>query len=331
MKVSPLLFFILQIFFFTGCTNNFKHTLNFDTQEPLRVAVLPFAVEDMNGQIIELDGNLLVDNLSLISSKLDQMPNDFVRELVIRDLSNSQLDIIPPKVVENALHHHGFSQKNILDMKRIYALSPSQLGDLLDCDAVMFGRIKEWSRGYYALQTVATIRFELQLVSTTSAKILFSSLAEDSESRGLTKGPTGWTSLVIEPVKGLDNEIVADLARRMVSQAIDPLKVAKRTAVLETIPPSVFASSHDAHSGVILRNGHLTVVALGTSKRHASFTIGKALVTIPMSEGDAGHYIGEYYPLPSDKFENQPITVKIVDDFGRMATQIIGFGNVSLR
>lgn len=313
-----------------ACSGSYRQSLDLDPHEPLRVAVLPFAVVDKQGNVADLKSELLIDNVALVSSKLEEAPPNFLRNLVIRGLERTDLDLIPQKVVDNAFHHRAFSEKGVLDLKRIYGLSPQELGDLLDCDAVLFGRVTEWSRNYYAVQTVATISFDLKLVSAKSGKVLFSSAAEDSESRGLTKGPTGWTSLVLEPVKGLDNEIVSELARRMVDKSIAPLLVDKRPEVLQSIPPSIFASSHDARNGAIPHGSRLVVLALGTSKQTATFSIGNVVVNVPMVEQDEGHYLGEYYPLPTDRFQDEVVSVTLTDSFGRMTSQKIGYGKVSL-
>jgi hypothetical protein len=313
-----------------ACSSMYKNQVNFDTTEPLRVAVLPFAYQNEKGEIEELKPDLLIDDIPVVSSKLEDAPANYVRKLVFSGLERTGMDLIPPAIIENAFHHHGFSQKNILNVKKIYAVTPAELGDLLDCDAVVYGRITDWSRSYYGIQTVNSVGLKLKIVSTKTGKVLFTSEAEDSDSRGISKGPTGWSSLIIEPVQGLDNQIITDLARTMVSKMLDPLAVRNRPEFLKTPAPAIYASSHDLPGGIIRADGHLTVVLLGTPKRSASFSIGNKIQNIPMLEKDESHYIGEYYPLPSDVIANEPVTVSLTDQYGRVAIQTVGVGPVSI-
>ncbi len=327
-RFSPLIF-ILSILF-CSCSAKYQNKIDFDPSEPLRIAVLPFAYLDSKGEIVDFKPGLLIDNISLVSTKLEEAPVNFVRDLVYTSLEKSGLDPIPPLVIESAFHHNGFSNKNILDIKRILNIPPADLGKFLNCDALMYGYITEWDRSYYGIQSVNSVGIKLKLVSAKSGNVLFSTEAEDSDSRGLTKGPTGWSSLILEPVKGLDNQIIADLAKKVVNNMMEPLYVKRRSPMLESITPSIFASSHDARTGKISLKDHLTVLVYGTSKKTATFSLGDKVLNIPMWEKETGHYIGEYYPIESDEIQDEPVIVRLADDYGRKAEQKIGMGNVTL-
>ncbi len=314
----------------SACSSTYKHTLDFDSTEPLRVAVLPFAYENGQGEMVDLKPDLLIDNISVVSSKLEDAPANYVRKLVFSGLEKTGMDLIPPPVVESAFHHHGLSNKLVLDVKRIYSAKPQDLGDMVDADAVLYGRITNWSRNYYGIQTVNTVGLNLQLVSTKTGKDLFVADAVDNDSRGISKGPTGWSSLIIEPVSGLDNQIIVDLARNMVNKMLEPLYVKNRPEFLTSVPPSVYASSHDCSDGIVHPGGHLTVVLLGSPKKLATFSIGNKIRNIHMLEKEDGHYIGEYYPLPSDSITNEQVLVTLTDPFGRTAEQKIGKGLVTV-
>lgn len=322
-----LLFLLLT---FISCSSKYQHELNLDPAEPLRIAVLPFAYVNDKGEMVDFKPGLLIDNISIVSTKLEQAPVSYVRDLVYSSLEKSGLDPIPPLVIESAFHHNGFSKKNILDVKRILSISPKDLGNFLNCDAVMYGEITDWDRSYYGIQSVNSVGIKLKIVSVKSGNTLFTSEATDSDSRGLSKGPTGWTSLILEPVKGLDNQIIADLAKKVVNNMLEPLYVKKRSPMLDSITPSIFASSHDARSGKFNFKDHLTVLVYGTSKKSATFSLGDKVQNIPMSEKEAGHYIGEYYPLDGDEITNEVVSVRLADEYGRKAEQKVGMGNVTL-
>jgi len=318
-----------------GCAGKYKNNVDFNASEPIRVAVLPFVQVDGKDQTIEPDSSLLIDDVSLLSSKQKGTPAMFVRNLVQNELTKSGLDIVSPAVVDSNLSHKGFDnlKKNPpFELDKVRRASPQDIcSNVVSCDAVLYGKITRWSRNYYGIQSVNTVGIDLKLLSAKDGKVLFSSSAEDSDSRGITKGPTGFSDLVIEPIKGLDSAIITELARRVTAKMISPLQVQNRPEFLASAPPAIFASAHDVADGRLSQDGALTVVALGNSKNFASFSIGNVIENLPMVEKDNGHYIGKYFPLPNDAFNELPVTVSLRDQFGRTTAQKIGTANVSLR
>ncbi len=321
---------IIAILVSSGCSGTYKHQLEFNPGEPIRVAVLPFAQVDAEGRVIKQDYDLAIDNIPLVSSSLEQTPPVFLQNLVQTKLTRSGLDLIPPSIVEAKLSHAGFWTKDGLDAQAIFTTDPKELGKLLDADALFYGKLMKWERSYYLVQSVSTVGLSLELRSVNGGT-LFRTEAEDSDSRGLTKGPTGFTSVALEPIRGLDNEIILDLARDVVEKALTPLEAKDRPEFLNTPPPAILASAHDESDGIIEKNDALTVVLLGSTEQSASFSIGEVVKHVPMVEKVAGHYIGEFYPLESDSFNNQPVRVFLTDKFGRTSAQTLGRSEVTLR
>lgn len=306
----------------SGCAGSFKHSLAFNPSEPLRIAVLPFAQVDDSGALVQADGNLLIDNVALVSSKLKQTPAQFVQTQVQTELSKASLDVITPAIVEAALVHNGFatpgSKPVTLDLQKVFSADPKAIcSKLLSCDAVLQGKVTRWDRSYYGVQSVITVGIELKLISAHNNKILFETFAEDSDSRGLTKGPTGFSNIILEPLKGLDNAIITALADDVVEKALEPLNRSSKPAFLKVAPPAVVAAALYPQNGAIPRDGKLTVIILGSPAQTATFSIGNTITDIPLVERSAGHYVGEYIPLPSDRFEQQPVSVSLQDEEGR--------------
>lgn len=322
---------ILPLLFLTACSATFQNKVDFNPTEPLRVAVLPFSQVDDKGNIISDDPNIFLDKIALVSRKLEDTPPVYVQKLVQSELQRTGLDLVTPALVGAQLAHHGFGKAPLYNQEKITRTSAKELCELLSCDALLFGTVTAWDRSYYGIQSVATVGVDLKLVRAADGKQLFTASGKDSDSRGLTKGPTGFSSLVLEPIRGLDNDIIAGLAQRTVATMLKPLALQNRPEYLNSSPPAIFASSHDVNSGEISRKSPMTVVLLGTGKKSASFSIGKAIEEIPMIEKDAGHYIGEYYPLEIDHFQDEPVAVYLTDEFGRTTEQKVGVGPVSLK
>ena len=96
----------------SACAGKYKHSLEFNPQEPIRVAVMPFAQIDEQGSIIEPEGTIAVDGVPLVSPEPKDAPTVLVRKLVQTELGNTSLDVISPFLVEVDLPHHGFAKED---------------------------------------------------------------------------------------------------------------------------------------------------------------------------------------------------------------------------
>jgi hypothetical protein len=296
---------------------------------------LPFAQVDDSGALVQAEEDLLIDSVNPLSAKLKQTPAQFMQSLVQNELRKASLDVVVPAIVDADLVHGGYGVPDtkpvILDFAEIFAADPAELcSKILTCDAVLYGKVTEWDRSYYGVEAVATVGLELKLVSAKTKKVLFSTESVDSDSRGLTKGPTGFSNIVLEPLKGLDNEIITTLAREIVEETLEPLQRESRPEFLNNPAPFIISSAHDASTGVIPRNGRLTVVAFGSPAATASFSIGSKIRDVPLAERAPGHYVGEFIPLPSDSFQSEYVVVALKDGVGRTSTQRLAKTPVSL-
>lgn len=315
----------------SACSGTYKSKVEFNVREPLRIAVLPFVSKDSSGKIVEQEGRLFVDNISLISSKVEETPPQLVRREVIEELKKTSLDLVSPALIDIDLPHHGFAAANgKLDLARVWQVKPSELcGSFLSCDAVLYGTVTEWDRSYYAIESVNSVGVELSLVSAKNGKELFHATGNDSESRGITKIPTGISSVVLEPIKGLDSEIIAGLAESVVQKMLEPLVVSSRPQFVDTSPPAIFGASHDGAGRKITERSPLLIVMFASEAGTASFSIGDTVQEVPMIERSPGHYYGEYYPLTSDSFNNQEVTVALVDAAGRKSVSKVALPGIS--
>ena len=330
--MKKLFLFIFLSLFIVGCSGTFNHQLEINPAEPIRVAVLPFVQVDENGEIVEVEKDLLVDNVALVSKKLKDNPPEIFRKIVQSELSKTSLDVISPYLVDFEIPHHGYlTPSGEIDLPKLYSAPPNAIcKHFLDCDAVFYGKVTRWDRSYYGLQSTNRVGFNLRLVSAKDNSVLFESNGEDSEGRGILKGPTGYSSLVVEPIKGLDSELIVELSEQTVAKMLAPLRVSNRPEFLNTPAPSIYATSHDGGSIELSVSNPLSVLMFAEPGNIASFSIGEYAIGIPMEERSGGRYYGEYYPLETDSFSELPVHVSLKDKFGRVAKRVIGEGPVSL-
>ena len=312
MKNLLALFLILLC----SCSTKLEQKLDYNPAEPLRVVILPF-----------------VGSPDLGSADLDEKPESFVQATLAQEFGRTSLDIIPQYLVNAKLVHAGLRNDQLkIDAASAQKLSPNEIcNGFFSCDAVVYGIVTKWDRSYYGIQSVATVGIDFSLISAIDGKVLFQVKGEDSESRGISKIPTGFSDLVIELIKGLDREIITDLARRLIGQLVKPLLASSRPEFINTMAPAIFAAAHDALSGSISETNPLTVLVYGSSNKQAFFSIGTAIENIPLVEYEAEHNVGKLSHLASDSFSDLRVTVSLIDEFGRMAQQSIVDRRVSLR
>src|SRR5690606_17603753 len=119
---------------------------------------------------------------------------------------------------------------------------------------------------------------------------------------------------VIEPIRGLDSDIIVELARTLMAKLFLPLATEKRSIPQDVPPPEIYAVGHDVDHRALKKDDHMTVLLLGSAKKKASFSIGNVIEHIPMVEQGHGRYVGEFYPLSTDSFADEPVVVSLTDD-----------------
>lgn len=330
MRWSRLLLSLALICVLSACSGSYLHDLNFNPNEPIRVAVLA-----LNGYGDE-DHSLAVDRIALVSEELSAAPEKIVAGYVQRELLDSGVDLVPAGYAAVQLDHGGYLRQRESRytpaffelLRRGEAASTAEICRVLACDAVLFVKVIRWERSYYAVQSVSSVEIELSLVRTGDGARIFWARSSDSTGRGLSKIPTGFSSIVIEPVRGLDNEVILELARKVVHKSLAPLRVRERADYLRQPPPAIIAAAHDSLDLAITGNEALTVIIQGSSGKRATFSIGEYLRDIPMHEVSPGHYVGEYRPYAGERF-SAAIKVRLEDQAGRRTEKRLGHESLS--
>lgn len=321
IRVKLVLAWICSSILVSACSSNFQHQIEFNKLEPLRLAVLPFAQVDQDNQIVIDDGSKAIDDINLVSDQLKNTPAEITRNIVQSELKSTNLDVISPGLIDLELPHHGLSKDGELDYARILQIPASEYcKKIFDCDAVLYGKIRKWNRSYYGLQTVNSVKFELEIKSGRDDKTLFFSSGEDYESRGLSKGPTGYADLILEPIKGLNSALITDLAGKTVKKMLEPLQSNYSEHDSSSPLPIIYAISTTMEKQALAPGDKLVVLVFGSPNLIASFSIGRLIQNIPMLENDSGRYYGVYIPIESDSFKNENITVSLRDHTGKTTT-----------
>ncbi len=311
-----------------ACSTQKKVAVNFEPGQPIRVMVLPFVQLDDSGKVIQQDASIILDGVPLVSEKLEQDPPELLRQMVQSELAGGSLDILPPVLVNLELPHHDFGRPDgSFDLQKIYSTPAKDLCQhFLDCDAVLYGTVTDWDRSYYGVQTVNSVGLKLKLVLAKDNRTLYEVEVKDSEGRGISGGPTGFSDLVVEPLKGLDSDVIADVARAVTRQAVEPLIVKSEEAPAMSTAPALYAVAHTVLSEKNEKSKSILVLAFASPGCRVSFSLSDDIQNFPMVEVEPGQYMGQYIPQESDVFKQSEIATVITDAFGRTSRQISASG-----
>lgn len=315
MKALPLL--ILVSILFAGCQSKTTVLVPYSSLEPLRVLILPFAQIDKEEKLTSENGELLIDEVPLLSSKLENTPGELLRQYVTEELTHSPLEIISPFLVNLELPHHGFSfPDESINFEKLYRTPAKELcNHFLDCDAVLYGHVTEWERNYYGIESVLNVGLKLKLVGAKNEAVLYEAIAKKSDRSGLTGGPTGLSDLLIEPLKGLDSEKLSRVAEKV---AVSATRGLSYHSELERSPaPIILAASHTPNHLSSKSPSPLLVLAYGTAGCQALFSVGAPAKWIPMIEVEPGQYVGEYHPFSDEVISKAPVRVELKSKIGR--------------
>lgn len=299
----------------------------------LRIAVLPFASVDKDGKYFESEPSFSISDLGVPAEKEKLSPEEVTRRAVQAQLSETPFQLLSPALIDVDLpHRKAFFKDGKLDLNQLHVTPASIIcTKVFDCDAVLYGRIHEWDQSYYGLESVNSVDLSVTIRSAKSDKELYYSRVSDSEGSGISQGPTGYFSLAVEPVKALDSEKIESLMLSSVEKLMEPLEAMRRIPGNNETPPAIFASGQNTQQGIINRDHGLKVLVFGTENSDGWFAITGVTRRVPLHEASNGRYIGKFFPLERENFERRPVKAFLSDEYGRITSQQVSGGAVSLK
>jgi len=316
----------------TSCSQSFSNKIDFNPDARLKVVVLPMVRIDETGEIIEdEESRLLVDNLSL-SNITDETPTQISRRILISTLQATNFRLIAKELIDVDLPHQGFGLPgNKVDYKKLYQVPANVIcSRLQDCDAVLYGKVLKWDRTYYGVESIHEVAMEFKLVSARDNKVLYETIGADYETRGITKGPTGFSSIFIEPIQGLDKKITENVARNLVQQLFEPL-IENEGKPAEAPPPAIFAVGFTAENSTVTLKNPLTILVMASSKSKVFVRVQGTKIDIPLFERSPGHYSGKYYPLETDSIKTDTLKITAIDKYRQKTTLTVSGEQIAKR
>jgi hypothetical protein len=243
-----------------------------EQQLPHKVAILPFVNKTTNPEA---------------GSIMRKMFYNFFSSLNYLDLE--------PFVIDDNLKRNDLYQS----ITAGEAVSPTQLGQLLGVDAVIFGEVLDLGKIYALVYSDNSAALKAQMVSCNSEQVIW----ELEHSVRLQEGevPLSLTGLAAAIVKTAIShqqashlQAAAELCMQMIATIPNP------EAVTEP-PPRIQALVHNG-SGKLLRPGdYIKVALIGEKNQIASWSIPPLIENLPLKEKEPGVYIGAYRIRSQDR------------------------------
>jgi hypothetical protein len=317
--------FLLPLLLGCGSTLKVQRSPRFDEQAPLRIAILPF--EDRTGAtvftILAAPFKAVAD---LFVSRKGAPPTDnaqALREALAANLRTSTLDVVPLGHTDTVLVHNGLLAPG-KEMRFVKA-DRRDLGRLLGADALLYGVLTDAGTAYYLAETRVTVGATLRLVDAGSGEELWRVEGEESQGFGITRGPTGYVSAAVEPLKGLRESnqwrVMEEFARTVAGSF--HRRPANTDGPGSLVPFVAIAAANVEPEQRLSVGSVVRVVAIGRPGMHGRFDLGGARRGLPMREFGLGTYQGTYTVLEGDRFAGDPVRVILRNDEGREAQALI--------
>ncbi len=122
-----------------------------------------------------------------------------LRTYLAADLEDSPFDIIELRRVDDALKTLGWKEDEPVPKD----LSLQALAKTLGADALLQATVTDYGRSYAVVESWVKAELQADLIDAQSGAVIWSEKKKNSQTSGLLKGPTGYSSIVTAPIIGL--------------------------------------------------------------------------------------------------------------------------------
>jgi len=260
--------------------------------------------------------------LPLVNGTDRKEASDVVRAALHQQLNATTYTVQKLFVTDELLARGGLQ-----DAEAVAKATPAELGRLLNVDAVVVGRVTDYSSIYAVVYAQVAVGASVQLIEVSSGKVLWEkSHVQRSHGGSAAMSPwgliaaAGMTALHLRDAEFL--HVADDLARELIATLPVP------TAPRALRPPSVAAVASDATGETRRAGQRIQVAVVGPPGLRGSFDLVGLKVGLPLEEGPDGVYRGEYTVVAGDKVPHVVVVGALVDAQGLRGERQDGRGAI---
>tara|TARA_B100000315_G_scaffold243700_1_gene267384 strand:+ start:7643 stop:8590 length:948 start_codon:yes stop_codon:yes gene_type:complete len=302
---------LVAIFFMIfGCSTIEKRvTDGFKLENaPVRVAVLPFDLDTLNGEDQEI---------ATIFRRI------FYGHFSYLGYIDIDIDKIDKTLADNML----------TSTEDIYLHSYDYLGEMLGADALIYCTIRKVSNVTAGIYAETSIEAELKMVDSSTGSFIWEADSKEIDINGILSP----SSLITMIQKQIDNSkkreslirIAERFSKKVVKTIPDPAPLTAENIHL----PEIYTVKANIHNKTAYRGFILEFYLKGEKGMEASFDIGDWKTNIPMQEQSPGEYTGYYKVRNEDHLKKALIIGKLENSNGLISKKIfekgmVGFSSV---
>ena len=249
---------------------------------------------------------------------------EIVRKTFYNQLSFKAYHDIELHKIDTAL-----GTRDLLSQQKYLNMSPSELGKVLNADALIYGKITAFDRLMLGVYSEVTISASLKMVDCKSGKLLWQ--ASHSAKHRAGAPPLSIFGIIPNVIYAALNirdleflRVADDLSRDLVETIPTP-------AVSEVLkPPQIKLVSHDSGKRPRKAGDTIHVALIGDPGNIATFDIVGFKQGIPMHEDPKGTYNGLYKALPGINIQEALVIGHLTDAKGNTSEWIDPLGTVTI-
>jgi len=258
---------------------------------------------------------------------VDESKSQKGAEAVRRGFYN-HLSSLPYKDMELLRVDHLLRKAGLADPVDIYKISPEELKEILNVDAVIFGTISNFDKLFAGVYSQVSVGAEIKMYDTQGHFLWSGKHVARIHEGGISATPVGIVASIIAAAMNVrDIQLLRacdDLFRDMV-KTIPAVKYAEALR-----KPRIEMLAQDS-KGEPKKAGDIIKVALkGDPGIQAWFDIGGFKKGIDMAEVEPGGYVGSYRVVPGDNIQDAVVTGYLSDDAGNTTSWVDATSTVTL-
>ncbi|MCK4389870.1 MAG: DUF799 family lipoprotein [Desulfobacterales bacterium] len=221
------------------------------------------------------------------------------------------------------------ASKDLLSRQKYLDVNPSELGRLLNADALIYGKITTFDRLMMGVYSEVTISASLKMLDCASGEVLWKA-CHSAKHRG-GGPPTSIFSIIPNVIFATLNIRDIELLRVADDLSRDLVETIPAPAVSDVLKaPQIKLVAHDSGNRPRKAGDTIDVVLIGEPGHIATFDIAGFKQGIPMHEGPEGSYNGIYKVFPGENIQEALVIGRLTDGKGNTSEWIDPLGILTI-
>lgn len=214
------------------------------------------------------------------------------------------------------------------DAAKAQAMDPRLLGQQLGVDAVVLGRIWQFSDDTFGIGYSRSIGGRVEMIDTRTGEMVWSSEHTESARGGLIFESGQVISAIENQRKNASSQAYLLLSEEFSRRILESCPNATEVPKSELVPPSISMVRPPEHQAPFRVGETILVTAEGDPGMSGAFSLGRWRPGLPMTETMPGKYVGAYLVQAGDSAKNAPVTVTLTSGYG--VSRSMSSGDVSV-